>query len=56
MWYRGTIVNELSKAITAGFQFSGILKRSDFNIGSKFPSKMISDEVQIEADCEFIKQ
>ncbi|MES2578353.1 MAG: YceI family protein [Bacteroidota bacterium] len=56
MWYRGTIVNEQSKAITAGFQFSGILKRSEFNVGSKFPSKMISDEVQIKADCEFIKQ
>jgi polyisoprenoid-binding protein YceI len=49
-------VNEQSKAITAGFQFSGILKRSEFNVGSKFPSKMISDEVQIKADCEFIKQ
>ncbi|MFV8379069.1 YceI family protein [Flavobacterium sp. LB3R33] len=56
MWYRGTIVNEQSKAITAGFQFSGILKRSDFNIGQKFPSEMISDEVKIKADCEFIKQ
>ncbi|TDE42691.1 polyisoprenoid-binding protein [Flavobacterium rhamnosiphilum] len=56
MWYRGTIVNEQSKAITAGFQFSGILKRSDFNVGTKFPSAMISDEVKIKADCEFIKQ
>lgn len=56
MWYRGTIVNEQSKAITAGFQFSGILKRFDFNVGSKFPSAMISDEVKIKADCEFIKQ
>lgn len=56
MWYRGTIVNEQSKARTAGFQFSGILKRLDFNIGQKFPVKMISDEVKIKADCEFIKQ
>jgi polyisoprenoid-binding protein YceI len=56
MWYRGTITNPQSKAITAGFQFSGILKRSDFNIGSKFPAPMISDEVKIKADCEFIKQ
>jgi polyisoprenoid-binding protein YceI len=56
MWYRGTITSPQSKAITAGFQFSGILKRSDFNIGSKFPPPMISDEVKIKADCEFIKQ
>jgi polyisoprenoid-binding protein YceI len=56
IWYRGTITSPQSKAITAGFQFSGILKRSDFNIGSKFPPPMISDEVKIKADCEFIKQ
>jgi polyisoprenoid-binding protein YceI len=56
MWYRGTITNPQSKAITAGFQFSGILKRSDFDIGSKFPAPMISDAVKIKADCEFIKQ
>lgn len=56
MWYRGTIVNPQSKAITAGFQFSGILKRSDFDIGPKFPAPMISDEVKIKADTEFIKQ
>jgi polyisoprenoid-binding protein YceI len=56
MWYRGTIVNPQSKAITAGFQFSGILKRSDFDIGPKFPAPMISDEVKIKADSEFIKQ
>ncbi|MFV5695844.1 YceI family protein [Flavobacterium sp. LB3P122] len=56
MWYRGTIVNPQSKAITAGFQFSGILKRSDFDIGTKFPAPMISNEVKIKADSEFIKQ
>ncbi|MFE3866627.1 YceI family protein [Flavobacterium sp. LS2P90] len=56
MWYRGTITNPQSKAITAGFQFSGILKRSDFHIGSKFPAPMISDEVKIKADSEFTKQ
>lgn len=55
-WYRGTIVNPQSKAPTAGFQFNAILKRSDFNVGPKFPASMISDEVKIKADCEFIKQ
>lgn len=56
MWYRGTITNPQTKALTAGFQFTGILKRSDFNIGPKFPAPMISDEVKIKADSEFIKQ
>lgn len=56
MWYRGNIVNPQSKAITAGFQFSGILKRSDFDIGPKFSAPMFSDEVKIKADSEFIKQ
>lgn len=56
LWYRGTIENPQSKAITSGFQLTGTLKRSDFNIGSKFPAPMISDEVQIKADGEFIKK
>jgi polyisoprenoid-binding protein YceI len=56
MWYRGTIENPQSKAITAGFQFSGTLKRSDFDIGPKFPPSMISDEVKIKVNSEFIKQ
>jgi polyisoprenoid-binding protein YceI len=56
MWYRGTMENPQSKALTAGFKFSGLIKRTDFNIGLKFPAPMISDEVTIKADCEFIKQ
>jgi len=34
---------------------TGTLKRSDFNIGPKFPAPILSDEVQIKADGEFIK-
>ena len=56
LWYRGTTENPQSKATTAGFQLTGSLKRSDFGIGAKFPSAMVSDEVQIKADGEFIKQ
>ncbi|MGV3686393.1 MAG: YceI family protein [Daejeonella sp.] len=52
--YRGSVVNQMSKANTAGFQLTGTLKRSDFNIGPKFPAPMISDEVSIKADGEFI--
>lgn len=53
--YRGTIEDEKTKAKTAGFQLEGVVKRSDFNIGTGFPPPMISDEVRIKADGEFIQ-
>lgn len=51
--YRGTIVHPMSKANIAGFQLTGTLKRSDFNIGPNFKAPMLSDEVTIKADGEF---
>ncbi|MBX3253445.1 MAG: YceI family protein [Chitinophagaceae bacterium] len=51
--YRGTIENPMSKKPTAGFQLTGTIKRSDFNVGDKFPAAMVSDEVRIKADGEF---
>ncbi len=51
--YRGTIVHPMNKANVAGFQLTGVLKRSDFNIGPNFKAPMISDEVEIKADGEF---
>lgn len=54
--YRGTIENPQSKATTAGFQLTGTIKRSDFNVGPKFPAPMLSDEVRIKADGEFIQK
>lgn len=56
LWYRGTIENPMSKKPTSGFQVTGSIKRSDFGIGGKFPAPMISDEVKIKADGEFVKQ
>ncbi len=55
LWYRGTTVNPMSKADVSGFQLTGSIKRSDFNLGSGFPSAMISDVVKIKADGEFGK-
>ena len=55
LWYRGTIENPMSKAPTSGFQLTGTIKRSDFNLGPKFQAPMLSDEVQIRADGEFAK-
>jgi len=56
LWYRGTIENPNDKSLTSGFQLTGSIKRSDFNIGPKFPEAMLSDEVMIKADGEFKKQ
>jgi polyisoprenoid-binding protein YceI len=55
MVYKGTVENPMSKKQTAGFQVTGTIKRSDFNLGSGFPAPMISDEVRIKADGEFIQ-
>lgn len=54
LWHRGTTTNQ-GKA-TAGFQLTATLKRSDFNVGPKFPAPMIADEFVVKADGEFIKQ
>jgi polyisoprenoid-binding protein YceI len=53
--YNGTVENAMNKKQTAGFQVTGTIKRSDFNLGSKFPAPMISDEVTIKADGEFVQ-
>lgn len=53
MIYTGTVENPMSKKPTAGFQVTGTIKRSDFNLGNGFPPPMISDEVRIKADGEF---
>ena len=55
LWYRGTTENSMSKKPDAGFKLTGTLKRSDFNIGSKMPTAVVSDEVEIKADGEFGK-
>lgn len=53
--YFGTVDNPMSKKPTAGFQLAGIIKRSDFAVGNGFPPPMISDEVRIKADGEFLQ-
>ena len=51
--YKGSVENPMNKKQTAGFQVTGVIKRSDFNVGNGFPPPMISDEVRIKADGEF---
>lgn len=53
--YNGSVENPMNKKQTAGFKVTGTIKRSDFNLGSGFPEPMISDEVRIEADGEFVQ-
>ncbi|WP_226998958.1 YceI family protein [Flavisolibacter tropicus] len=53
--YKGTVENPMSKKQTAGFQVTGVIKRSDFNLGNGFPAPMISDDVRIKADGEFVQ-
>jgi len=53
LWYRGTIVNPMSKANDAGFQLTGTISRTAFNIGGQYPNAILSDDVAIKADGEF---
>jgi len=53
LWYRGTIVNPMSKTNDAGFQIIGTVNRVDFGIASGYPDSMISTDVVIKADGEF---
>jgi polyisoprenoid-binding protein YceI len=52
---RGVTVNPMSKKPTAGFKVSGTIKRSDFNFGTKYAAAMLSDEVTLTANTQFVK-
>jgi len=52
MVHNGTITNTVTKKRTAGFQVTGTISRSDFEIGSKFPGELIGDKVFIIVDAE----
>lgn len=51
----GTAVHPYSKKTIAGFKITGKIKRSDFGISTSTPEAMLSDEVVINANAEFIK-
>lgn len=55
LWYRGTHEDPMSKKTKSGFQFTGVINRSDFNVGPPDPFD-ISTDVMVKADGEFIKQ
>jgi len=51
--FNGTYSNN-NKTI-AGFKVIGILKRSDFSIGTNIPNAVVGDEVNILVNAEFVK-
>ncbi|HEY5744483.1 MAG TPA: YceI family protein [Chryseolinea sp.] len=51
----GTAVHPYTKKTIAGFKVSGIIKRSDFAIGATVPGAVVSDEVEISTNAEFVK-
>jgi polyisoprenoid-binding protein YceI len=55
LWYRGTVINPMSKKDDAGFKLTGVIKRSDFGFAPQAGSAMLSDEVTITANGEFAK-
>ncbi|MDT0689986.1 YceI family protein [Salegentibacter sp. F188] len=54
--HRGTIEHPQNDDIISGFSISGNVKRSDYNLGPDFPEAVLSDNVVIDVDGEFIKQ
>jgi polyisoprenoid-binding protein YceI len=50
--FEGKVQNPMNKKDIAVFTIKGMLKRSDFGIGSKFPAAMVGDEVTINATVE----
>lgn len=53
--FNGTVTNPMSKKLVAGFKVTGTIKRTDFGIGANFPSNMLSDDVSLVANTEFVK-
>ena len=53
--FNGTMVHPYTKKTVAGFKVTGIVKRSDYNLGNTFADAMISDEITVNANAEFIK-
>jgi len=53
--FNGTVISPMGKKTVAGFKVTGIIKRSDFGIATSFPANVVSDEVMLKANAEFVK-
>lgn len=54
--FNGTAQHPQSKKTVAGWNISGIVKRSDFGIATGMPAAMLADDVKLVASTEFIKE
>jgi polyisoprenoid-binding protein YceI len=52
--FNGTVTN-MQKKTVAGFKVTGTIKRTDFGIGTGMPAGMLSDDVILVANTEFVK-
>ncbi len=48
--------NPRGKQEKAGLKITGTIKRSDFGVGSSTPAAVASDEIELKANGEFVKQ
>lgn len=53
--FNGTFQNPMNKKTVAGFRIKGNIKRKDFGVGADFPTAVVSDEVEIDANVELGK-
>jgi len=54
--FNGTAVHPYNKKTIAGFKVTGTIKRSDFGISPNTPGAVLSDEVAIRVNTEFVKE
>ena len=54
--HRGTIDHPQNGKTISGFTISGNVKRSDYDLGPDFPEAVLSNDVKIDVNGEFIKQ
>ncbi|MCB9034233.1 MAG: YceI family protein [Chitinophagales bacterium] len=53
--FKGQKLNPMSSKPTTAFEATGIIKRSEFAVGDKFAEAIISDEVSIKFNGEFLQ-
>ena len=50
--FEGKVTDPMSKKEIAVFTIKGVLNRSEYGVGNKFPAAMVGDEVTINATAE----
>ena len=53
--YNGSAVHPYTGKTILGFKIKGIIKRSDFSISNSTPGTVLSDEINLNANAEFVK-